>query len=234
MSKDSEEALAVLKTKSILAAMPTPVLEDLVRRGRRVTYSKGQQIYLRGDIGDSLLIVLKGRVKISNIAPTAREIVLNILGTGDLVGELGVLDGEPRSADAAALEPCEGLVLYRRDILPALEGHPKALMNVVVVLTNKLRQLSALAEHNLLHMAGKAANGLLTLARQHGREINGRILIDVKLSQRDLGNYVGLSRENTSRELGRLKDEGLIQIEGALITILDLDGLRDYAEMELG
>jgi hypothetical protein len=115
MSKDSEAALAVLKTKSILAAMPTPVLEDLVQRGRRVTYSKGQQIYLRGDIGDSLLIVLKGRVKISNIAPTAREIVLNILGTGDLVGELGVLDGELRSADAAALEACEGLLLYRRE-----------------------------------------------------------------------------------------------------------------------
>lgn len=232
MTAKDADVVGILKTKSVLAGLPDAILLDLIGKARRVSYAKGASVYLRGDVGDSLLVLLKGRVKISNVSASAREVVLNILATGDLVGELGVLDGEPRSADATALEASEGLLLYRRDILPALEANPKALLGVIGALSKKLRQLSALAEYNLLHMAGRAASGLLLLAQQHGREVADGILIDVKLSQRDLGNYVGLSRENTSRELGRLKDEGLIRMDGALITILDLEGLEACADVD--
>jgi CRP/FNR family transcriptional regulator, cyclic AMP receptor protein len=224
--------LEILKAKSVLGGLPEEALGDLIRRAHVVRYAKGEAIYQRGDPGDSLMIILSGRIKISNIASSAREVVLNFLGPGDLNGELGVLDGQDRSADATALEPTEAVVLFRRDILPVLERHPHALLEVVVSLTAKLRQMSAMAEHSLLQMAGKAASGLLRLADQHGRKTGDGVFLELKLSQRDLGNYLGLSRENTSRELGRLKDVGLIRIDGAQIVILDMDGLRDYAEME--
>ena len=171
------------------------------------------------------MVILKGRVKISNVSTSAREIVLNVLTAGDLNGELAVLDGGERSADSTALEPTEALVFLRRDILPVLERHPKSLLEIVGVLTGKLRAMSMMAEHNLLQMAGKAAAGLLRLADQHGGKVADGIMLDLKLSQRDLGNYFGLSRENTSRELGRLKDEGLIRVDGTQIVILDIDAL---------
>lgn len=216
----------------MLGELPDGALDDLVRRGRLVRYAKGDAIYQRGDAGDSLMIILAGRVKISNVSTSAREIVLNFLGEGDLNGELGALDARERSADATALEPTEALIIYRRDLLPVLEQHPKAMLAILTTLSGKLRLMSAMVEHSLLQMAGKAANGLLRLAVQHGRKVPDGILVDLRLSQRDLGNYVGLSRENTSRELGRLRDEGFIRIEGAQIVILDPDGLQDYAEAE--
>lgn len=222
----------IIETRSVLSGLPQEALDDLLKRARPVRFGKGDAIFNRGDAGDSMKVVLAGRIKVSNVSANAREVVLNFLGPGDLLGELGALDGKERSADAIALEETECLVIYRRDLLSLIEAHPKALMGLVTALTAKLRDASAMVEHGLLQMAGKAAKGLIRLADRHGRRVADGVLVDLKLSQRDLGNYVGLSRENTSRELGRLKDEGLIRIEGSQIVILDLDALHDRADAE--
>jgi CRP-like cAMP-binding protein len=225
---------AMLRAKSVIAALPDAALDKLISAGRVVEYAKGETLYHRGDASDSLMVILSGRVKVTNVATSSREVVLNILGAGDLNGELGALDGLQRSADAIALEPTRALLIQRRDIVPVLKAHPDALLGVLVALSKKLRQVSAMAEHNLLSMSGKAASGLIRLASLHGLETPSGLVIDVKLSQKDLGNFLGLSRENTSRELGRLKDLGLIKIDGNLIAIPDLDALTDYAEAEDG
>lgn len=222
----------VLREKSVIGCLPDSALDALIAKSRMVAYKKGETIYHRGDASDSLMLILSGRVKIANVAMSAREVVLNILGPGDLNGELGALDGLERSADAIALEATEALLVLRRDILPVLKAHPEATIGVITALTRKLRQVSAMAEHNLLSMPGRAASGLLRLAQLHGRKVADGTLLDVKLSQKDLGNFLGLSRENTSRELGRLKDDGIIRVDGALITILDLETLQDCAEAE--
>ena len=232
MSKEQQKGLEILRSKSALGALPNAALTELVERAHHVRYAKGEAIYQRGDVGDSLMVVLAGRIKISNVAHSAREIVLNFLTEGDLNGELGVFDGRARSADASALEATEALVIYRRDLMPVLERHPAVLLEIIAGLSGKVRMMSAMVEHGLLQMAGKAATGLLRLADQHGRKVKDGVLVDLKISQRDLGNYVGLSRENTSRELGRLRDKGLIRIDGAQITILDWDGLQSQAEAE--
>ena len=225
-----ERIRAILKTKSVLGRLADDVLDDLARRARLARYVKGEVLYRRGDQADNLMVILSGRVKISNITDDAREVVLNFLGEGDLNGELAALDGKGRSADATALETTEVAILYRRDFIPVLERNPKALLDIVAALAEKLRMTSAMVEHSLLQMSGKAANGLLRLANQHGRKIEDGVLVDLKISQRDLGSYIGLSRENTSRELGRLKDEGIIRVEGAQIVILDMEGLQTWAE----
>lgn len=222
----------LLKEKSVIGCLPDAALDALIAKSRIVTYKKGDAIYHRGDTSDSLMLILSGRVKIANVASSAREVVLNVLGPGDLNGELGALDGLERSADATALEPTEALLVLRRDILPVLKAHPEATIGVITALTRKLRQVSAMAEHSLLSMPGRAAGGLIRLAGLHGKKVADGIQIDVKLSQKDLGNFLGLSRENTSRELGRLRDDGIIRVDGAVITILDLDALQDCAEAE--
>jgi CRP/FNR family transcriptional regulator, cyclic AMP receptor protein len=222
----------ILRARSIFTGLSDDALDGIIRLAKATKFAKGEAIFQRGAAADSLLIILSGRIKISNVASSSREVVLNFLVAGDLTGEFGALDGEPRSADATALEATEALVIYRRDILAFLSKQPEALLAIVTALTRKLRLMSAMAEHNLLQMPGKAAGGLLRLVEQHGRDSKDGIVLDLKLSQKDLGNYVGLSRENTSRELGRLREAGVIRIDGSTIVVVDLDALKDHAEFD--
>lgn len=228
----SDRMRDVLKAKSVLAALPDAVLDDLVRRARQVRFAKGAAIYQRGDEGDSLMVIVSGRVKIANVSADAREVVLNFLGPGDLAGELAVLDGKPRSADAVALEATEALVIFRRDLIPVLEQSPKAMLGVIAALAGKLRAMTAAVEHAGLQMTARAANALLRLADQHGQKVADGVLIDIKLSQRDLGSFAGLSRENMNRQLSELKEQGLIRLDGAQIVIIDRNGLAACAEAE--
>jgi CRP-like cAMP-binding protein len=121
-------------------------------------------------------------------------------------------------------------VLYRRDLLPVLLANPETMLELIKILCEKLRAASAIVEENSLPMAARAAAGLLRLAEQHGRFARGGTLIDLKLSQRDLGNYLGLSRENVSRQLGLFRDVGILRIEDSEIVILDVGGLRRYSD----
>ena len=220
---------SVLKSKSVLGRLPDEAIDVLVGRARHVRFGKGEMLYRRGDEGDSLMVILAGRVKISNISDDAREVVLNFLGPGDLNGEIAVLDGKGRSADATALEPTEAALIHRRDLFAVLERYPAALLGIVSVLASKLRMASAMVEHGLLQMSAKAAHGLLRLAALNARESADGTHLDIKLSQKDLGSYLGLSRENTSRELGRLREAGLVRTEDGEIIITDRQGLEDWA-----
>jgi CRP-like cAMP-binding protein len=220
------------KSLTFLGALPDEARAQLLKRGRMVRFGPGQTIYRRGDAGDSLMIIVSGRVKISNTTANAREIVLNFLGPGDVAGEIAALDGEPRTADAIAIEATQAFQLTRSELRAVLSAHPQAMLSIIEKLCAKLRATSAMAEEGLLPMSGRCASGLLRLASQHGRKCEDGILIDLAVSQRDLGNYLGLARENTNRQLGVLKDSGLIRTEGNRILILDLEALQEIAEAE--
>jgi len=227
----SDRARDALKALTFLGGLPESMIDQLAARAHFKRYKKGETIVTRGHDGDSLMILLTGRAKISNITSDAREIILNFLGKGDVIGEIAILDGAPRTADAFAIDDTEALVLYRRDLLPALLGNPDTMLELIKILCEKLRAASAVVEENSLPMAARAAAGLLRLADQHGRVVkDGRTLIDLKLSQRDLGSYLGLSRENVSRQLGLFRDIGILRIDGSEIVILDRDGLRRYSD----
>jgi CRP/FNR family transcriptional regulator, cyclic AMP receptor protein len=228
----AERIIAFLRDRTFLGALPDGALRDLAKRGRRLKLKKDQTLYERGDAGDSLILILAGRVKIHNVAMDAREVVLNFLGPGDISGEIAVLDGMGRTASATALEPTEGFQLHRRDLLPALAAHPEALMEVVQVLCEKLRNTSEIVEDNQRALRGRAAAGLLRLARTAGRTGKDGILIDLKVSQRDLGAYLGMSRENTNRQMAALADLGILSLAQGLILIRDEAALRRIAESE--
>ena len=176
-------------------------------------------IYERGDKGDSLLVIISGKVKIFNVTTDAREVVLNFLGPGDVNGEIAVLDGRERTATAMALEPSVAFVVYRRDLMPLLAQNPETLVEIVQILCDKLRATSEIVEDSQRSMRGRAARGLLRLARQHGKTSKDGIVIDLGVNQRDLGNYLALSRENTSRQLGALTEAGIIATVGGQILI---------------
>jgi CRP-like cAMP-binding protein len=202
----------------------------VARLGRLKHYAQGEVIFERGDPGDYLLIIVSGRVKISNVTADAHEVVLNLLSAGDLNGEIALLDGGQRTATATALEETRAFLLFRRDLLPVLREHPDSLLEMMAILCEKLRQTSLIVEGSQRSMQVRIAAALHRLARQHGRQTKDGILIDFELNQRDLGNYAGLSRENTSRQLGALARAGvavqrdgkiLIRDEGRLLALAD-------------
>ena len=204
-------------------------LDALIEKGHTKTYSKGDVIYRRGEAGDSLMVILSGRIKITNVNANAKEVVLNFLGIGDINGEIRALDGRGRTADAVALEECEVFAVYARDLVPTLTAHPAAMLEIVELLCDKLRSASAIIEDNTLEMRARTARGLLRLAQQHGRTSKDGIHLRMAVTQTELGAYLGLSRPNVSRQLGQLRDANVIKVDGAQIIISDAEGLAAIA-----
>jgi len=227
-----EKVLAFLKGSTFLGLLSDPALQALVRSGRVKKYAPGDIICRRGDQGDSVLVVLSGTLKIKNTTLDGRDVGLNFLGVGDVAGEIAVLDGGERTADIVALDEIEVLAIHRRDVLPTLMSHPQAMLAIVEVLCEKLRTATAIIEDSTHDMLGRVARGLIRLAQQHGRRRKERTKINLKLSQAELGSYVGLSRANVSRQLTQLKSRGAIEIDSAYIIVLDERALIEAAGSE--
>jgi CRP-like cAMP-binding protein len=226
----AERVRPFLRNNTFLGGLPDPALDTLIRRGHVKTYARGDVVCRRHDPGDSLMLVLAGRLKITNINVDGKEVVLNFLGAGDLNGEIAVLDGKERTANAIAIEDTEAFVIHARDLLPIITAHPQVMLEIARILCEKLRAASAIIEDNTLEMRGRVAKGLLRLAEQLGRTSKEGIRLDLVVSQSELGSYLGLSRANVSRQLGQLKDVRVLKIKGTQIVITDEKGLAEIAE----
>jgi CRP/FNR family cyclic AMP-dependent transcriptional regulator len=218
-----------LKGNTFLGRLPDVALDALTDRGQLRTFSKKDVIYQRGEPGDSLMVVVTGRVKLTNVSVGGKEVVLHFLVPGDIYGEIAALDGKERAASAVALENSEVFLIYTRDLMPTLKAHPDAMLEVIKALCEKVRAGAAMIEDSTLDMRARVARGLLRLARQHGQKAVEGICLQLTLSQTELGSYLGLSRPNVSRQLGQLKAANFIKIDGNQIVITDEEGLSDIA-----
>lgn len=127
-------------------------------------YAVGQVMFRKGDTGQSLMLIASGKVKVSVSGPDGKEAVLAVLGVGEILGEMAILDNKPRSADATALEPCELLVLHQRDFIPFLERNPAVAIRLLAMVCERLRRTSELLEDRTLHhLPGRLARALLEL-----------------------------------------------------------------------
>jgi len=225
----AEEIRKLLRDNTFLGCLPDDTFDPIYRKGHIARFRKGETIFRRGDEGGSMMLIVSGTVKVFNTTVDGREAVLNFLGPADVIGEITILDGLDRAASVVALETTEAFSIQRRDMLPALRANPDAMLEIIQMLCGKLRNTSALIEDGLNEMPGRTARGLLRLADQHGRQTKAGIVIKLQVSQRDLGGYMGLSRENTSRQLAALRQQGLIAMDAARIVIRDRAGLEDAA-----
>lgn len=222
----------VLQRSSFLGALPDHVIGHLIRGGSQKNYAKGQVIFWRGELGDTALIVLSGRLKVTNTTEQGHEIGLNFLAAGDIVGEIALLDGGVRTANVVALENSNVFTVHRRDLIPVLSAHPQAMQEIVEALCAKLRIATSIIEDSSLEMGARLAKGLLRLAHQHGTARKDQIRIELTLSQSELGYYVGLSRANVSRQLAQMKADGILSFEGSKIVVLDEGKLTNVATNE--
>jgi len=227
-----EEKLAVLAEHSLLKHVDPAELSQLAAYATVAKHKARSIIFRQGDPGSSMMAVLSGRVRICSFSAEGKEVTLNIVRKGEFFGEIALLDGKSRTAEAVALETSELLVLERRHFLPWLEAHPAVCLRMFSVLCDRLRRTSTQLEDTLfLEVPRRLARCLVRLTVAFGLpEKGGGIRIDVKLSQQQLGKLVGITRESTNKHLNEWQRDGLITVTGRVITIRDLDGLRELAD----
>jgi CRP-like cAMP-binding protein len=203
----------------------------LFARIRMHTYASGETIFHMGSPGDSMMAVLSGSVRISVPSQEGREILLAILQQGEIFGEIALLDNKERTADATALAACHLAVLERRDVLAFLDRHPEVWPKIVQVLCDRLRNTDQhIAELALLQLPTRLAKVLLRFASEEA--VPGRQSWQVKLSQRELGNICGTSRESINKCLGGWQRRGIVQIEEGIIALANRTALEELAELE--
>ncbi len=225
------EKFRVLAAHWLLEGFDQEELERIERHVRVQRHRANDVIFEKGDPGIGMMAVLQGRIKIRVTSPDDREMVLNIIDEGQVFGEIALLDGKERTADAVAMMPSELLVLDRRDFIPFFGRHPETCMKLIEVLCQRLRQTSEQLEDAVfLLQSARLGKTLLRLAEKYGQEIGDGVRIDLKLSQREFGNLVGIRREAMNRQLAEWRESGLITVDGGYITIPETDGFEDYIE----
>lgn len=193
----------------------------------------GEVLFLKGDEPDGLYGVLGGRVKISVESESGKEIILNIMEAGEMFGEIALLDGEPRTADARAMGPASLLLLRRRDFLPYLERDPQLCLHLMSLLCRRLRWTSGLIEDAaFLGLPGRLAKRLLGLARASGKTTEEGVAIGLRLSQHELGHMLGVTREAVNKVLQRWRRRGLVDMDNGRIVIRDSAALAAIVEDE--
>lgn len=220
----------LLKSHFLLRHLREWDLERLARHSRIADYSAGEGIFRKGDPGGSMLVVVSGRVVIGSQSPDGREVVFNIINPGEVFGEIAFLDGEPRSANARALEPCSCLVLERRHFLPFLEEAPQVAVELMTVLCRRLRNTTDQIEEATFHeLPIRLAKKLLAFAEHYGTETERGARIDLTLKQTELGAMLNATRESVNRQLRRWAKDGMIELDRGTIALVDTRRLSEFA-----
>lgn len=205
---------------------------QLTERVRLRTYGAGETIFSMGDPGASLMAVVEGSVSVGVPSPEGKEIILAIMHPGDVFGEIGLLDGRERSADARGMEACTLAVLERRDVLRVFEGCPQAYFEVVQLLCERIRRTTTqVAEVTLLDLPSRLARVLLRVATAQHAGAADAALDPVKLSQRELGAIVGATRESVNKCLRNWQRSRIVEVQGSAIRILDQVALKNLADL---
>ena len=224
--------VAMLRKVSLFAGLSDQEFEVLADSLGKRTFGKGMIIFHKGSPGQTLYVIESGKVRIFILSESGQEISVNIYGPSDVFGELSLLDGLPRSAGAVAVERTVTYTLHRDDFLRHLEAYPRMAKSIMEVLSTRLRYTTIYAESlSFLDVYGRVAAKLLELADRYGLRNDGKdgingIEINLRLTQAELATWVAATRESVNKVLGTLRDQGLIQVEGQRITILDMPGLR--------
>jgi CRP-like cAMP-binding protein len=221
MSEDPRQA--ILGAHALFAGLAPRSLEELLAQavGRELT--QGELLFRAGEPGGQLYAVLEGRVRIFAAGAGGAEITLNLLGPGEVFGEIAMLDGAERTASAAALEASRVLQLRRESVLAAMRRHPELAERIILLLCRRLRWTSEQVEDSaFLPLAARLAKRLLALTDDGSTKL--------RLSQRDLAALVGASREAVNKLLAEWRLQGAIRQRRQELTVLDPAALRHVLE----
>src|SRR5262245_20795642 len=181
----------------------------LAEHAHRKSYAAGQKIFPFGSAGHSMMAILTGTVRISRPAPGGKEVILGDIGAGQVLGEIAILDGGERSAEATALTKCELLVLERRDVLPFLEANPKVCLKLLELICGKLRRSDErMTDMSFADLSVRLAKTILSYNKTR-----------LPFTQTELADMVGATRESVNRQLREWQKLGLIELKEGWLCI---------------
>ena len=216
----------VLRTVPIFSELSDEDITSLARLALRKRYPKDTVVFFENEEGDFFFTILEGRIKVTILGDDGREVILSVLGPGDFFGEMALLDNEPRSATAIAVEESELLSLHRNDFQTVLNDNKSITSALIRVLSARLRranhQISTLA---LLDVYGRVARVIVDMAREEGKRLrDGRIAFR-RATHQEIANRIGTTRETVTRMLKDLERQGLIHVEGKEMVVQPDEGL---------
>jgi len=223
------EKRRVLQSHYLFGKLNSKHIDRLVSCIVEKSIARGTIIFARDDPGSSLFAIRNGAVKITVPSVAGHDVVFNLMTNGDIFGEIALLDGRPRTADAVAITDCELFVIKRRDFLPLVQEEPQIAVKLIEVLCARLRQMTQQAESLMfLPFPSRLAKALLRLSSRDGARSERKIAI----TQKDLGNIIGMARETTNRQLRLWQQQNWVRLERGRIVILSVRALERIAESD--
>jgi CRP-like cAMP-binding protein len=223
-----QEVVRLLGKCLVFRALDEPARAELATRIRRQSYQAGEPIFHVGAPGHSMMVILQGTVRVSLPSPNGRTIILADLGVGDVLGEVTLLDGRGRSADASAIANCSLAVLERRDVLPFLERRPEVCLTLLELMCARLRRSDErMAEIAFFDLPARLAKVVLEKVRESGA---ARTKPRLSLSQSELAAMINGTRENVNRCLRDWQRRGIVEIQDRWIIIAREEALRELVD----
>lgn len=219
---------ALLAAHPLFRGLDKSLVELLAPRAVIRKLTKGSVLFRKGDAGSALYAVVSGAIRISAPSGSGKDTALNLMVPGDVFGEIALLDGGPRSADATAVEDCTVMIIERREFMPLLHAYPALGVRLIEILCARLRQTSEhLEDVVFLDIPKRLAKAILFLHERAGVPgEHGPIAI----TQSHLSEMVGASRESTNRQLRQWQKSGLIRLERGRMIVCRPHALAELAE----
>ncbi|MBO8169852.1 MAG: Crp/Fnr family transcriptional regulator [Thermoanaerobacteraceae bacterium] len=194
-------------------------------------YRKGMYLFMEGELGDALYFVQKGRVKLSMMLPDGREHILHFVGEGQIFAEVLLFDSGPFPATAEVVTDSVIGIVRNKDLDGFLKQHPDITLKILKVMSRRLRKAQMqVRDLALKDTFGRMVSTIIKLACEYGRETEEGVLVELALSQQDLANMIGASRETVSRSLNDLKKSKVLDFTRQYILIKDMEKLERYLD----
>lgn len=228
------EHLDLLRGIPLFADLPEAQLSEIARLGETRRFPPKEQVVRQGQPGGDLYVIIDGHAKVVTSDTDGRDTALNIMGPGEVFGEVSLLDGAPRSATIIPLEPCSMLVIQRGVFMRFLERNPSISIKLLAVLAGRLRRLTERAEDiAFLRVAARLAKRIVQLADDYGEPVeDGSVRVVFRLSQQEIGDLVGATRESANKHIRGWESKGLVSQEAGHLVIHRLDMLRQLGRSD--
>ncbi len=227
-TKDSSiDKKSTLRVHPLFHDLKPGALDQLADFAKRRAIKRGATIFTKGDPGGSLFFIVSGSVKIGVSSADGRGAVFNFINANEIFGEIALLDGLERTADATANTDCELLVIDRRDFIPFLEQQPHLATKLIELLCARIRWISDHVEQVIFpELSSRLAKALLRLAEKQDVSENPKLSI----TQQDISEMVGMSRESVNKQLQEWVEQKLVRVQRGAITLIDVDTLKTLAD----
>jgi len=227
----ADERRALLARVPLFSSLAPRELDALVRVAHARRLAPREELFHKGDDGAQVYVVVRGKLKVLTTSAAGDDVVFNLHGPGEVIGEVALLAGLPRTASVVAIERSELLVVDRRDFLACVRREPELAVKLLSIMAERLKRLSELVEDTLfLNLPVRLAKKLCEVAATDGEETPEGTRIRLRLSQEEWGDLVGATRESINKQMRAWTEQGLIGLDRGHLVIRRPEAIRILAD----